>query len=66
VERVGREKILAQPWERVAELANGSLLLVVSADPPDRSRLDLLERVARIREGLELEALRRRQASSRG
>jgi hypothetical protein len=66
VERVGREKILAQPWDRVAELANGSLLLVVSADPPDRNRLDLLERVARVREGLELEALKRRQASSRG
>jgi hypothetical protein len=57
VEHIGRNKVLAQPWELVESAGDFGLVLTASTDPPDRGHLDLLERIAQIKEGLGLDAL---------
>jgi hypothetical protein len=57
VDRIGRDRILAQPWHLQAPADRGGLLLVSTEAPPTHEHPDAIRAIGRLVAGLELGAV---------
>ena len=64
VDTLGRERVLAAGWARIAPHADGALTLVATPQPPDLTTLADVRVLASIVTALELPELQRRMATS--